>query len=91
MVLVLCLLRWEVLVFAWLEVLVEALKESDYTENTPAHLARQGILGVQFRPKVWKRLRSSLGSDPGPPGAKFLKVHQETVGHDPGFARVGIG
>ena len=28
-VLVLCLLRWVVLVFAWLEVLVEALKESD--------------------------------------------------------------
>ena len=32
-VLVLCLLLWVVLVFAWLEVLVEALKESDYTEK----------------------------------------------------------
>ena len=45
------------LVFAWLEVLVEALKESDYTEKTPAHPARQGISGVQVRPRVWKRLR----------------------------------
>ena len=32
-VLVPCLLRWVVLVFAWLVVLVEALKESDYTEK----------------------------------------------------------
>ena len=31
MVLVLCLLRWVVLVFTWVVVLVEALKESDYT------------------------------------------------------------
>ena len=33
MVLVLCLLRWVVRVFAWLVVLVEALKESDYSEK----------------------------------------------------------
>ena len=32
-VLVLCLLRWVVLVFAWLEVLVEAFKESDFSEK----------------------------------------------------------
>ena len=44
-VLVLCLLRWEVLVFAWLEVLVEALKESRLYRKTPAHLARQGLQG----------------------------------------------
>ena len=31
--LVLCLLRWVVLVFAWLVVLVVALKESDYSEK----------------------------------------------------------
>ena len=59
--------------------------------KTPAHLARQGVLGVQFRPRIWKRLRVSLGSDSSFPGAKFLRVHQEVGGHDPGFARVGIG
>ena len=59
--------------------------------KTPAHLARQGISGVQFRPRVWKRLRDPQGSDSGLPGAKFLRVHQEAGGHDPGFARVGIG
>ena len=46
---------------------------------------------VQVRPRVWKRLRCSLDSDAGLPGAKFLRVHQEAGGHDPGFARVGIG
>ena len=59
--------------------------------KTPAHLARQGISGVQVRPRVWKRLRDPQGSDSGLPGAKFLRVHQEAGGHDPGFARVGIG
>ena len=87
----LCLLRWVVLVFAWLEVLVEALKESDYTEKHQHTLARQGISGVQVRPRVWKRLRDPLGSVSSFPGAKFLRVHQEAGGHDPGFARVGIG
>ena len=59
--------------------------------KAPAHLARQGISGVQVRPRVWKRLRDSLGSDSSFPGAKFLRVHQEAGGHDPGFARAGIG
>ena len=59
--------------------------------KTPAHLARQGISGVQVRSRVWKRLWSSQDSASGLPGAKFLRVHQEAGGHDPGFARVGIG
>ena len=59
--------------------------------KTPAHLARQGISGVQVRPRVWKRLRNPLGSDSGLPGSKFLRVHEEAGGHDPGFARAGIG
>ena len=59
--------------------------------KTPAHLARQGISGVQVRSMVWKRLRSPQDSASGLPGAKFLRVHQEAGGHDPGFARVGIG
>ena len=59
--------------------------------KTPAHLARQGLLGVQVRPRDWKRLRDPQGSDYGLPGAKFLRVHQEAGGHDPGFARVGVG
>ena len=59
--------------------------------KTPAHLARQGISGVQVRPRVWKRLRDPQGSASGLPGVKFLRVHQEAEGHDPGFAREGIG
>ena len=90
MVPVLCLLLWVVLVFAGLVVLVEALKESELYRKTPAHLARQGS-GVQLRPRVWKRLRDPLGSGSGLPGAKFLRVHQEAEGHDPGFVWVGIG
>ena len=53
--------------------------------------ARQGISGVQLRPRVWKRLRDSQGSDSGLPGAELLRVYQEAGGHDPGFTRVGIG
>ena len=59
--------------------------------KTPAHLARQGISGVQVRSRVWKRLRDLQGSDSSLPGAKFLRVHQEAGGHDPGFAQAGIG
>ena len=59
--------------------------------KTPAHLARQGVSVIQVRPGVWKRLRDPLGSVSSFPGAKFLRVHQEAGGHDPGFARVGIG
>ena len=75
----LCLLLWVVLVFAWLVGLLEALKESG-----------QGS-GVQFRSRVWKRLRDPLGSDPGLPGVKFSRVHQEDEGHVPDLAREGIG
>ena len=59
--------------------------------KTPAHLARQVTSGVQVRPGVWKRLRDPQGSDSSFPGAKFLRVHQEAGGHDPGLARAGIG
>ena len=59
--------------------------------KTPAHLARQGISEVQFRPRVWKRLRDPQDSASRLSGAKFLRVHQEAGGHDPGFARAGIG
>ena len=57
-----CLLRWVVLVFAWLVVLAVALKESDYTEEHQHTLLDRVISGVQVRPRVWKRLRDPLGS-----------------------------
>ena len=59
--------------------------------KTPAHLAGQGILRVQDRPRIWKRLRDSQGLGSSFPGSKFLRVHQEAGGHDPGFTREGIG
>ena len=67
------------------------VKRVRQNRKTPAHLARQGVPGVRVRPRVWKRLRDPLGSDSGFPGAKFLRVHQEAGGHDPGFARAEIG
>ena len=57
---------------------VGGVKRVRLYRKTPAHLARQGS-GVQFRSKVWKRLRDPLGSDPGLPGAKFLRVRQEEL------------
>ena len=89
-VLVLCLLRW-VAGVCLARGSGGGVKRVRLYRRTPAHFARQGISGVQVRPRVWKRLRDPLGSDSGLPGAKFLRVHQETGGHDPGFARVGIG
>ena len=59
--------------------------------KTPAHLARQGLSGVQVRPRIWKRLRDPLVSDSSFPGVKFLRVHLEDGGHAPGLARAGIG
>ena len=50
MVLVLCLLRWVVWVFAWIVVLVEALKESDYTEKHQHTLLDRVFLGSRFVP-----------------------------------------
>ena len=76
--------------FAWLEVLVEAPKESDYTGKHQHTLLDRGFSGVHARPRVWKRLRGP-GSDTSLPGAKFLRVHQEVGCHEPGFVREGIG
>ena len=69
---------------------VGGVKRVRLFRKTPAHLARQGS-GVQFRSRIWKRLRDPLGSDSGLPGVKFLRVHQEDEGHVPGLAREGIG
>ena len=69
---------------------VGGVKRVRLYRKTPAHLARQGS-GVQFRSRVWKRLRDPLGSDPGLPGVKFLRVRYEDEGHVPGLAREGIG
>ena len=49
-VLVLCLLRWVVLLFAWLEVLVVALKESGYTEKHQHTLLDREFRGSRFVP-----------------------------------------
>ena len=49
-VLVLCLLRWVVRVFAWLEVLVEALKESDFSEKHQHTLLDRVFRGSRFVP-----------------------------------------
>ena len=88
---VLCLLRWVVLVFAWLVVLVGASKESDYTEKHQHTLLDRVFL--------WSRFVPGFGRDSGIHWVQilvflvlsFLRVHQEAEGHDPGFARVGIG
>ena len=60
-------------------------------KKTPAHLAKQGVSGVPFRPRVWKRLRCSIDSGASFPGAKFLRVHQEVGGFGSGLVREGIG
>ena len=49
-VLVLCLLRWVLRVLAWMVILVEALKESDYTEKHLHTLLDRVFLGSRFVP-----------------------------------------
>ena len=90
-VLVLCLVRWVVRVFAWVVILVEVLKESDYTGKHQHTLLDKVFREVQVRPRIWKRLRDPLVSDSSFPGAKFLRVHLEVGGHAPGLDRAGIG
>ena len=54
--LVLCLLRWVVLVFTWVVVLVEALKESDYTEKHQHTLLDRVFQGSSLVPEFGKGL-----------------------------------
>ena len=91
MVLVLCLLRWEVLVFAWLLGLVEALKESDYTGRHQhtlldrVFLYSRSVLGFgRGFGILWVHILVFLV-------LSFLRVHQEAEGYVPGFDREGRG
>ena len=60
-------------------------------KNTRHTLLDRAFRGSRFVPGFGSGLRSPQDSASGLPGAKFLRVHQEAGGHDPRFARVGIG
>ena len=55
------------------------VKRVRLNRKTPAHLVRQGILGIQSRPPVWKRL--GIREHPGfaLPDVKARRVHQSKL------------
>ena len=44
--------------------------------KTPAHLVRHGVLGIQSRPRVWKRLKPQDDFGQYQANAKARRVHQ---------------
>ena len=60
------------------------VKRVRLNRKTPAHLVRHGILGIQARPRVWKRLRVRERSGFGLHDAKVGRVHQSGGDYAPG-------
>ena len=67
------------------------VKRVRLNRKTPAHLVRRGILGIQSRPRVWKRLRVQDHSGQFHADAKARRVHQGDEGYALVQDRTGVG
>ena len=67
------------------------VKRVRLNRKNPAHLARHGTMGVQSRPRVWKRL--TIREHPGfdHVDAKTRRMHQGGDSYAPVEDRVGTG
>ena len=59
--------------------------------KTPAHLVLQGSVGVQSRPRVWKRLRIRVVAGGNRTDATRRRLHQHDGDHGPGHDWTGVG
>ena len=67
------------------------VKRVRLNRKTPAHLVRHGILGIQPRPRVWKRLRVQDHLCGDYADAKGRRVHQDDEASAPVQDRTGVG
>ena len=62
-----------------------------HNRKTPAHLVKHGILGIQPRPRVWKRLKVQDHVSGDRADAKARRVHQDDEPCVPLQDKTGIG
>ena len=67
----------------WISGPCGGVKRVRLNRQTPHHLVRHGILGIQSRPRVGKRLRVQDHSGRNHAGAKARRVHQDDEAYVP--------
>ena len=68
-----------------------SVKRVRLNTTTLAHLVRHGILGIQPRPRVWKRLRVQDHLCGDHADVKARRVHQDDEAYAPVQDRTGVG
>ena len=67
------------------------VKRVRLNRKTPVHLVRHCILGIQPRPRIWKRLRVQDHISRDRADAKASRVHQDDEAFDSVQDRTGVG